>query len=340
MRLVALVLLAFLLACGVTGLAWRYALRHKLLDVPNERSSHKNPTPRGGGVAIVLATLVALFVLAATGAVDRDLASALGVGGAAVAAVGYFDDRFRLSAGIRLAVHSAASAWALWQLGGVPEVHFLDHTLSLGVVGHIAGVMGLVWLLNLFNFMDGIDGIAAGEGTFIAVAIALVTWIATGGVSAVSSFALVLSAACLGFLLWNWPPAKIFMGDVGSGYIGYLVGVLALADARDNPAALPVWLILGGVFVVDATVTLLRRLARGERVYQAHRSHAYQWLARRWGSHARVTISVMLVNVLWLSPCAIVAALHPEMAVLVLLVALVPITVAAILAGAGRPETL
>jgi Fuc2NAc and GlcNAc transferase len=150
--------------------------------------------------------------------------------------------------------------------------------------------------------------------------------------------ALILAAATLGFLVWNWPPAKIFMGDAGSGYTGYAVAVLAVAAARESPVALLTWVMLAGVFVVDATVTLVRRVARRERASQAHRSHAYQWLARKWSSHRRVTLGVVLVNVVWLFPCALCATLFPAFAGWILCVALAPLIVAALAAGAGRPE--
>lgn len=128
------------------------------------------------------------------------------------------------------------------------------------------------------------------------------------------------------------------MGDVGSGYLGYVLGVLPLAASRDNSAAVWIWIILGGTFFVDATLTLARRAARGERVYEAHRSHAYQWLARRWGSHRRVTLLVLLVNLLWLFPCALAAATYPERALWITIAALLPIAALAVAAGAGRPE--
>src|SRR5438094_479119 len=128
--------------------------------------------------------------------------------------------------------------------------------------------------------MDGIDDIASSEPTFVAWSGAALTAPAASGAAAV-----ILGATCLGFLRWNWPPARIFMGDVVSGYLGYVIAVLALASTREDPVAIWVWLILGGVFFVDPTVTLLWRLLRGERVYEAHRSHTYQWLARRCGGH-------------------------------------------------------
>jgi Fuc2NAc and GlcNAc transferase len=151
--------------------------------------------------------------------------------------------------------------------------------------------------------------------------------------------AIVVAMACLGFLVWNWPPARIFMGDVGSGYLGYVIAVLAIASARGNPTALLSWLILGGVFFCDATVTLVRRVLRRDRVHQAHRSHAYQWLARRWGSHSRVTIATALINLCWLLPCALFAAAHPHYAALTTGIAWIPVALVVLFTGAGRAET-
>ena len=150
--------------------------------------------------------------------------------------------------------------------------------------------------------------------------------------------ALILAMANAGFLVWNWPPAKIFLGDVGSGYLGYVIAVLALSAAREDPVALPVWLILGAAFFVDATVTLVRRAVRGERLHQAHRSHGYQWLARRWSSHRRVTVAFLLVNVGWLFPIAWFVSRHTELALHGVVLAIVPLVILALQAGAGRPE--
>jgi Fuc2NAc and GlcNAc transferase len=210
-------------------------------------------------------------------------------------------------------------------------------TFALGLLGDVLGVLAIGWTLNLFNFMDGIDGIAGSEAVFIAWAgSALTIWMGLGSHGAAA--ALVFGAACAGFLWWNWPPARIFMGDTGSGYVGFVIAVLALAAGRHAPAAMWIWLILGGVFFVDATVTLLRRLARGARVHVAHRSHAYQWLTRRWGSHLPVTVSVVLVNMFWLLPCAIIAALHPGRAVWMVGIAFAPLVAVALIVGSGRHE--
>jgi Fuc2NAc and GlcNAc transferase len=262
---------------------------------------------------------------------------ALVVGGLGVALVGFIDDRRNVSAPIRLAVHVAAAGWGLVCIGGLPPLQIGTHVVSFGWGGYVIGVLLIVWVLNLFNFMDGIDGIAASEAVFIAGAAAMLSSIGDADPE-LSAVALLFGAACAGFLVWNWPPASIFMGDVGSGYLGYFLVVMALAHARSHPHALLVWLLLGGIFFVDATVTLVRRLARREAVYVAHRSHAYQWLARRWRSHRRVTLTVLCVNVGYLLPCAYLASTFPAVAALIAVAGLVPVVIWLSIAGAGRRE--
>jgi Fuc2NAc and GlcNAc transferase len=222
-------------------------------------------------------------------------------------------------------------------LKGFPPLQVGIHRVDMGALGYLFGTLVIVWSLNLFNFMDGIDGIAASEAVFIGVAGGVLVLVGGGSV-ALATLCLVLAAACSGFLWWNWAPAKIFMGDVGSGFLGFSIAVLALGVARDQPAGPFVWLILGGVFVVDATVTLMRRLWRRERLYEAHRSHAYQCLARRWQSHRRVTLTVTAVNVFWLFPWATLATLYPVHAGWAALAAVGPLLVAAVAVGAGRQE--
>ena len=336
--IVVVVILAFLLSVWLTYRARRFALSRGMLDVPNARSSHCSVTPRGGGLAIVLAATVSWTILGLRGHIPLDLFCALVGGGASVAFIGFMDDRRPVPAHVRFTVHIAAAVWALAWLGAPSQLQVGSEVISLGWWGAVLAALGITWFLNLFNFMDGIDGIAASEAIFIACAGAALQLHgpATAGVATAG---VLLAASCGGFLLWNWPPARIFMGDVGSGYLGYVIGVLVLALARENAGAVWVWLILGGAFFVDSTVTLVRRAARGERVFEAHRSHAYQWLARRWGSHRRVTIGVTLVNVLWLLPCAVLATALPQDAMWIAFVALLPLVGMVLVSGAGRSET-
>jgi Fuc2NAc and GlcNAc transferase len=336
LEIAATVALSFFLALGLTGVIRVLVLRRGVLDVPNHRSSHAIPTPRGGGLAIVLAMVA---VLAAQYWMRRSSESVLAAlaGGLAVAAVGFRDDHHPVSAGVRLLVHVAAAAWAVWWLGGLPPMQIGEHLVGFGRFGALFGVLGIIWVLNLFNFMDGIDGIAGSEAAFIGIvggAFAL----AQPGHEGIAVLSLAFGGASIGFLCWNWAPARIFMGDVGSGFVGFFIAVLAVGIAQENPSGLLVWLILGGVFFVDATVTLVRRLARGERVYLAHRSHAYQRLSRRWRSHSKVSLAVTGVNLGWLLPWAVVANFYPSLAIWCVLAALGPLTGLAIALGAGRDE--
>jgi Fuc2NAc and GlcNAc transferase len=334
-----LMALACLLGAAiVTAIVRKLAVAHGLLDVPNERSSHGVTTPRGGGLSVVLLTSVAALVLTQREVMDFDFFIASTGGGLAVGLVGFLDDRRPLPAAIRLAVHVAAALWALTWLGGLPPLQFGEHLVRFGWEGYLLGVVLITWALNLFNFMDGIDGLAASEAIYVAWGAAALAAMQsmTGGIP---ELALAFGAACAGFLVWNWPRARIFMGDVGSGYMGYLLALMAIGASRHDSAALWVWLILGGLFFMDASVTLLRRVLQGVPIQEAHRTHAYQWLARRWRSHRRVTLAAAAVNLLWLLPCAFLATSYPTRAMWIALVALVPIGTAAILAGAGRRET-
>jgi Fuc2NAc and GlcNAc transferase len=197
--------------------------------------------------------------------------------------------------------------------------------------------IGLVWLLNLYNFMDGIDGIAASEAICVAIGIAFISS-RTEEHHGIVGFALVIAASCSGFLVWNWPPARIFMGDSGSGFLGFGLGSLAIYSMQQGKLPIQVPLILLAVFVTDASVTLTTRLLQGCRISEAHRSHAYQRLARRWGSHKPVVIGTIIVNVIWLWPLCLAVLHWPAWSGLMLLLAYVPLIVLAVVAGAGRPD--
>lgn len=321
--LIPLVLLgAFLL----TGLIRRLALRVALLDIPNHRSSHITPTPRGGGLAIVTAFLLGGLGLAAisppgsVGFVVILLFTSL-----LVAGIGLWDDLRQLSAKQRILVHLLAAVLLVWGLGrdGLcgPEPGQL---WPWPLPGGLLLVLVVVWALNLFNFMDGIDGLAGGEAVFVAAGGALL--LSLGGGSLEMVLLLLLAAACLGFLVWNWPPARIFMGDVGSGFLGFVLAGLALRTAifRDD-LPLAAWLILSGVFLVDATFTLLRRMVRREKWYNAHRSHAYQHAAARYGRHRPVTMAGMAINLFWLLPLSVLCVILPGFDVVLTILAYLPL---------------
>ena len=328
------ILFAFLASVLLTGLVRAYLLRRKVLDIPNGRSSHSVPTPRGGGLSIVVVFLGIVLWFAYRGAISAGLGSALIGGGLAVAGVGFLDDHFRVPARLRLLIHFAAAGWALWRLNGVGPLHLGGIIWNFGWAGQLLALVGLVWMINLYNFMDGLDGLAGMEAVCASVlAVPLLTW---GGLGGLAQCALVLAAASAGFLVWNWPSAKIFMGDVGSGFLGFVFGILAISTAKERPWLLWPWLILLSVFVVDATVTLLRRALSGARLYEAHCSHAFQHAARRWSSHSKVTLTIAAVNVIWLFPLALGACVWQAAGPLFAEVALVPLVYMALRYGAGQ----
>jgi len=328
-----LLTLAAAAAWGLTALVRAYARRH-LMDVPNSRSSHGLPTPRGGGLGVVLTWYSALWLLPAAAAGGGGMAEACAAG-VAVAAVGFVDDHGHLSPRLRIAVHVAAAGWALWWLGGMPSITLGGQAWHLGWAGSALALVAIVWMLNLFNFMDGIDGIAGSEGVFVAGAGGILNfvWFPESGQGLLN---LVLAASCAGFLLWNWPPAAIFLGDVGSSFIGFILGVAALASAARGGASLAVWAILAAVFVADASFTLLRRMASGQRWFEAHRSHAYQHAVLRLGGHRPVTLWVWAINLGWLLPLALLALRQPQAEPALLFLAYAPLLALVAALGAGR----
>ena len=301
-----LLLAVFVVSWGLTLVLRRYALAKSLMDIPNARSSHSVPTPRGGGVAIVVSFLLALVILRGLDLMSLATLSGLLGSGLLVALIGFADDHGHIAARWRLLGHFAASIWALYWLGGAPGVTLFGATVDLGWVGNILFVLYLVWMLNLYNFMDGIDGLASAEAISVCLAMLLVYWFGAHLELAWGPLALV--AAVAGFLCWNYPPAKIFMGDAGSGFLGVVLAGMSIEAASRSPELLWCWLIMLGVFIVDATWTLMRRLLRGEKVYEAHRSHGYQYASRKHRSHKTVVLASIIINLAWLMPLSIAVA--------------------------------
>jgi UDP-N-acetylmuramyl pentapeptide phosphotransferase/UDP-N-acetylglucosamine-1-phosphate transferase len=298
-----------LLALTVAALAVRaaiaYAHRRGMLDQPGQRRSHTLPTPRGGGVGIVLACLVVLpcVLRTLTAPWDAGTVTGLELALALVAAIGWWDDHRPLRQWPRLGVQLMATT--LFSIGLLAGAGLAWAWLPLLV---LAGG----WSINLHNFMDGIDALLAQQGIFVAAGLG---WLAaSAGQPALAGAGLVTAAACLGFWLYNRPPARIFMGDVGSGSVGLLLFALSAMLWRIEPALLWPALILGSAFVADASLTLLNRFLRGRRWYAPHREHLYQWLVRSGGTHARAAAWYLGWNLLVAAPAAVVARQHPAMA--------------------------
>lgn len=324
------------LSCLLTYCLRRYALHKSLLDIPNGRSSHTVPTPRGGGVAIVMSYLAALVYVYGAGLVDLSSFMALLGAGLFIAALGFLDDHGHIAARWRLLGHFVAAIWGLFWLGGFPAIRLFGTEFDLGLIGDVLAAFYLVWLLNLYNFMDGIDGIASVEA--ITVCLSAVLIYALNGFPGLIGLPILLACAVAGFLSWNFPPARIFMGDAGSGFLGVTLGILSLQAAWISSQLLWAWLILLGVFIVDATVTLIRRLVRGDKIYEAHRSHAYQFASRRFGRHLPVTSAVGVINLFWLLPLALCVTLFGLDGASGLVIAYIPLVILAIRFNAGTLE--
>jgi Fuc2NAc and GlcNAc transferase len=308
--------------------------RHGLMDLPNARSSHAVPVPRGGGIGIVVAFLSAVVWVLEMRLIPDQLAWALIGGGLAIAIVGFLDDCFKLAPWPRLFVHSLAAAWTVWCLDVVHSAQFSNSGDFSGWIRRCAAFAALVWLTNLFNFMDGIDGLAGMEAVCVSGLGAVL--LLRNGLPSGAQLSLMMCAATLGFLVWNWPPAKIFMGDVGSGFLGFTLGTLALFSSNADSKLIWPWLILLAAFFVDATVTLLHRMFARARWFEAHRSHAYQHAAKASGSHAKVTLAVAAINIGWLFPLAWVASRYSDAAPIFAAVAVIPLVYLTLRFEAGR----
>jgi len=304
-------LAAFLITAMLVRGAIGYARRRGMLDLPGQRRSHQLPTPRGGGIGIVVAMLVCLPGVTWSLRATSPSAELLGLSCAAlllVALAGWWDDHRSLPAWPRLAVQLLACALLCVGLQAwSPSWWWLPLLL-----------VGGAWSINLHNFMDGIDGLLAQQAAFVGSGMAVMAWAAHQPALALASACLAASA--LAFGCFNWPPARIFMGDVGSGSVGLLVFAFTAMLWRLDPAWLWPALILSSAFVADASLTLLARMWRGRRWYSAHREHLYQWLARRTGSHARVDAAYLGWNLLVAAPLAWLAWSHLHAALAITMV--------------------
>ena len=327
--------LAAALAFAVSAWVLRVAHRIGTIAEVNARSSHVRPTPSGGGLGIVAGGTLGAGLAVWTAPWPVAFVALLAL---AMALVGFLDDRRGLPVTVRLPVQLILAGAML-------------ATLPLDALGTAIGLLwpvpllalplllAAVYWINIFNFMDGIDGIAASEAIFILLAAAGLALV--GGAEMASPLLwwfIAIAAAAAGFLALNWPPARIFMGDAGSTYLGFMLAYAGFATIAAGWLSLWQCLILVALFLADSTLTLLRRLARRERIFDAHRLHAYQHLSRRWGGHRPVTLLAIAVNIVWLLPCAYAAGAFPAYGPWLTALAYLPLVAALLLAGAGAPE--
>jgi len=281
-------LLLLILSFTLTYFIKNYAIKKSLVDIPNDRSSHSVPIPHGGGVAISISWFIGLNYLYFMGDIPSALYMALMVG-IVIAIVSYIDDLVELSPKLRLLTQSFVAFMGLYFLDGFNELDIFFFTVHNQVFTNIFAFFMIIWFINLYNFLDGIDGYAGSEALFLALAAFLLFG---------DNIFLVLGVSVLGFLLWNWHKAKIFMGDVGSTLLGYNIAIFTIYYSNQESSNFWIWIILFGIFWFDATLTLFRRYKNAEKLSQAHKKHAYQRLHQSGWSHSDVVIASIKLNIL------------------------------------------
>jgi Fuc2NAc and GlcNAc transferase len=264
------------------------ASKHKLIDIPNERSSHTTPTPTGGGLAIVITWYIGITVLFHLNIIEKSLYFAL-MCGIILAVVSFIDDYVNLKPSLRLLFQFITAILAFYFLEGLRAFIIPGLDMKYFILIYPIAIIGMVWFINIFNFMDGLDGFASTE----AIILALVMYFYSGNI-----INLVLLASVLGFIYWNWPKAKIFMGDVGSIQLGFILIVLGIYFHNTYQFSILNWIMLASPFWFDATFTLYRRWRNKEKLSQAHKKHAYQRIVQAGFSHQKVNISLIIINII------------------------------------------
>ena len=309
-----------------------------LVQAPNHRSSHTKMTPHGGGIGIVVGAIFFAICLLLQ---NRDQAGLyiFTIGLALLIAIkGLIDDIYHLSAQLRLLIQALVSFLFIIAIQSLPIPGF-EPIAHLPVVSTTTLILlASIWWLNLFNFMDGIDGLAASQAIFMLLSAGGLILLIKPELRSSSLWQgiIYLAIATTGFLVFNWPPGKIFMGDIGSNFLAFMLLVIALMTISLHWLNYATWTILACLFVCDSTLTLLRRLFTGQKWSEAHRSHTYQRLSRRWKSHKRVTLIAMTINLIWLLPLAFLATQYASWSWLFLILAYLPIMTLVWILGAGK----
>jgi len=280
--------LTILVAFILTYMVRKFALKKAIIDIPNKRSSHTIPTPRGGGLAVAVSWFLGIFYLFFSDQLAPTLLYAF-LPGILLVIISFLDDLYDLKPLIRLGTQFIVSALALYFLGGVPKINFGFVESEIIWLWTPVALLGMIWFINLFNFLDGIDGYAAMETIFISAAFY---------VFFNDNFLLILAAVVSGFLIWNWQPAKIFLGDVGSTLLGFNIIVLVIYYQNTNDISLFTLLIPSVLFWFDASWTLIRRFRNKEKLTEAHKKHTYQRIVQAGFSHQKTVIYAFIINLL------------------------------------------
>lgn len=310
----------------------KVASRYGPYAIPNFRSLHRSVIPRGGGLAVAVATLSGILAWHFHQSLSLPEKMIFLVGGGVFALVGFADDRLDISAGYRLAIQLAGAIWLCLWAGGLPSLDVGFARLELGWVGGFLVIIPLLWFYNLYNFIDGIDGMAASATTFIGFTMGTIMFVEHQFLLAL--ILAMLATANLGFLFFNWPPAKMFLGESGTSFISYTLSAVILISLSKSVVSIWIWLIVFACYLSDTTTTTMIRAFRfGRDFYLPHRSHAYQNLARIWNSHLRVVLIVLGIDLFWLVPFLWLAREYQTYAILAAVVAYSPLVLLALKFG-------
>ena len=333
-----LILLSILVITFVMTFAMkRYLLSRNLLVIPGLRSSHKDPKPQGGGLTIILSLFFSLSLLNYFDLVDENRFIYLIFPGLLVASIGLLDDFIGVRPVTRILIHLISACLGIYLIGGFPVISFFEYNLDLGLIGIILGLIYVVWMINLYNFMDGIDGLASLEAICILSTFSIISYFVLFDPD-LSFLLLILCASIFGFLILNFPKSQIFIGDVGSGFLGIVISLISIYSSQNHPELFWSWLILLGIFLVDSTYTLIRRVFLKEKFYLAHSTHAYQKLVRITNSHWKTSVLVVVINLLWLAPIAFLVALDKIEGIYGIMLAYAPLLLLVYFLNAGLPD--
>jgi Fuc2NAc and GlcNAc transferase len=311
------------------------------LDKPNNRSAHKIPTPTLGGIAIVLSFLLGICTMFYAATIPNDLFIPIILGGGLLAIISLFDDIQPIAVKYRITLHILVAVLTVYWLNPNLFFEWFDYHLGFGYFSAILSVIIIIIAINTVNFMDGIDGLVSLEVIFVASTITLLLMQQNNIVEA-RYFALLV-AIMLGFLFWNFSPAKIFMGDVGSIFLGFLLAVLMIVTINNKDISMWTWLILLAVFWVDVVFVLIVRLLTKQKIFKAHKTHCYQKVTQffemkknRTFAHRTTVVLITLINILWLFPLAIVSQYYENYGLWLLIISCLPLLFLAFRFKAGR----
>ncbi len=271
----------------ITFLIRKVALKHNIIDIPNKRSSHTIPTPRGGGISFFIVWMLSINLLFFLKVIPSNLYFAL-ICVIPIGIISLIDEVISLTHKIRLIVQLLSSILAIYFLGGIGKIDFGIFSFTENIIINICLVFFVVWFINLYNFLDGIDAYASLEAIFISIGLILLSR---------DNILLILIASILGFLYWNWPKAKIFMGDVGSTVLGFTLIIIGVYYNNVNNVNILYWLTLSSLFWFDATITLIRRKLNHENISQPHKKHAYQRITQAGISHLKTGLISVVINI-------------------------------------------